>query len=51
MKELDEDYWYCLIHGAKLRGALRWLIEVGKLEDPSGEGMSNWTEKELYGKI
>ncbi|VDB84345.1 unnamed protein product [Peniophora sp. CBMAI 1063] len=42
VRRLDEEYWKCLIQGAKLREAYAWLETARR--DLDGVGMERWVE-------
>ncbi|KAJ7723453.1 hypothetical protein DFH07DRAFT_278594 [Mycena maculata] len=46
VKELDDEYYNCLIHGTRLRDALAW-IEISDSDD-DGFAMARWTEEHLF---
>ncbi|KAJ6570397.1 hypothetical protein B0H10DRAFT_2433600 [Mycena sp. CBHHK59/15] len=47
VKELNDDYYNCLIHGTRLRDALDW-IEIDHNRDNDGVRMGRWTEEHLF---
>ncbi|KAJ7194176.1 hypothetical protein GGX14DRAFT_476559 [Mycena pura] len=49
VKELDEDYHTCLIHGTRLRDALAWIeVYHNRDRDNDGECMDRWVEDHLF---
>ncbi|KAJ6621466.1 hypothetical protein B0H10DRAFT_2017418 [Mycena sp. CBHHK59/15] len=46
VKEVDEDYYNCLLHGTRLRDALAWI--ENNFNDHDGFGMERWTEEHLF---
>ncbi|KAJ6544220.1 hypothetical protein B0H19DRAFT_1380524 [Mycena capillaripes] len=45
VKELDTDYYTCLIQGTRLRDALAWIEAT---QDNDGSAMERWTEDHLF---
>ncbi|KAJ7689110.1 hypothetical protein B0H17DRAFT_1202476 [Mycena rosella] len=50
VKELDEDYYNCLLYGTRLRDALEW-IEGDHTEDTNGVRMVRWAEDHLFSSV
>ncbi|KAJ6624491.1 hypothetical protein B0H10DRAFT_2006163 [Mycena sp. CBHHK59/15] len=46
VKELDEDYYNCLLHGTRLCDVLAWI--ENNYNDHDGFGMERWTEEHLF---
>ncbi|KAJ7205846.1 hypothetical protein C8J57DRAFT_1541560 [Mycena rebaudengoi] len=49
VKELDEDYYNCLLQGTRLRDALAWI--ENNYADNDGFGMERWTEEHLFSTV
>ncbi|KAJ7202801.1 phosphotransferase enzyme family-domain-containing protein, partial [Mycena pura] len=47
VKELDEEYYQCLIQGTRLRDALAWI--ENSYSDHDGFAMNLWVESHLFG--
>ncbi|KAF8198298.1 hypothetical protein K438DRAFT_704264 [Mycena galopus ATCC 62051] len=47
VKELDEEYYDCLLYGTRLRDALDW-IEDNHIKDADGGRMARWAEDHLF---
>ncbi|KAJ6490468.1 hypothetical protein DFH09DRAFT_1208599 [Mycena vulgaris] len=49
VKELDMEYYNCLIQGTRLRDALAWI--ENSISDPDGFAMECWTEDHLFSNV
>ncbi|KAJ7654188.1 hypothetical protein B0H17DRAFT_1214510 [Mycena rosella] len=46
VKELDEEYYHCLVQGTRLRDALAWIED--SYSDLAGFAMERWTKDHLF---
>ncbi|KAJ7457612.1 phosphotransferase enzyme family-domain-containing protein [Mycena galericulata] len=49
VKELDEEYYNCIVQGTRLRDALAWIEHW--YSDHNGSEMELWVEEHLFGEV